>query len=251
MAYEIGEIKKSQQIFSYLLKNHEMSEKNEPALYNAYITDEHVQALVKSQGEEAECSIAWFGGVIYLIPDEDNNFLGFSKNQLKKELCKSGARDKDFYLSQFIILTILVEFYDGKGSVANSRAQMKVGLLQNIIADRLREGAAQMDEEEQDCAGIAFSDMYDAFQALKSSDKGFNGRTSRTTKEGLMSNVLHFLENQGLIIFVEADEMIKTTAKLDNLMNWDLLNQANIDRVRRIVERNHESVKQGKEEDKA
>ena len=65
----------------------------------------------------AESFVERYGGVIRIpIPKEDNNFLGFSKNQLKQALCKSTATDKDYYLSQFVILTLLVEFYDGQGS---------------------------------------------------------------------------------------------------------------------------------------
>ena len=45
-----------------------------------------------------------YGDVVYLIPREDNTFLGFSKAQLKQLLCKSGGTDKDYYLSQFVIL---------------------------------------------------------------------------------------------------------------------------------------------------
>ena len=35
--------------------------------------------------------------------------------------------------------------------------------------------------------------------------------------------------------YVEQDEMIKTTKKLDNFMDWNLLNQNNYKRVLRIL----------------
>lgn len=35
--------------------------------------------------------------------------------------------------------------------------------------------------------------------------------------------------------YVEQDEMIKTTKKLDNFMDWNLLNQNNYGRVLRIL----------------
>ena len=79
MAYEIGEICLSQQIFYYLLKHHELREEVENTLYRAYTEEEQVQNLVKSQAEEAECSVERYGNIIYLIPKEENTFLGFSK----------------------------------------------------------------------------------------------------------------------------------------------------------------------------
>ena len=232
MAYEIDEIRISQEIFYYLLENHELREEEEELLYRAYTQREEIQNLVKSQGEIAESSIERYGNVIYLIPGEENNFLGFSKAQLKAVLCRSNATDKDYYLSQFVILTLLVEFYDGQGSSSKAREYMRVGELQNCISIRLKEGAEHVGEEEEEKNGIAFSNMLEAYEALKSDEKGSR---ARTTKEGFLHYILTFLQKQGLIEYVEQDEMIKTTKKLDNFMDWNLLNQNNYRRVLRVL----------------
>lgn len=233
MAYELGEIRLSQQIFYYLLEHFEIREEDEERLYRAYTEEEQVQNLVKSQAEEAECTIERYGDVIYLIPKDENVFLGFSKAKLKEVLCKSGATDKDFYLSQFVILTLLVEFFDGQGSSSKSREYIRVGELQNCIAQRLREGVENTTPEEEEQKGIAFRNMQEAYEALRSEEKGSR---ARTTKEGFLHGILIFLEKQGLIDYVEEDEMIKTSRKLDNLMDWNLLNQNNYQRVRKVLE---------------
>ena len=231
MAYEFETIRSSQEIFYYLLEHHELCEEEEPLLYKAYAEQEEVQNLVKSQGEIAESNVERYGNVIYLIPKEENNFLGFSKAQLKSVLCKSNATDKDYYLSQFVILTLLVEFYDGQGSSSKSREYIRVGELQNSISERLKEGAGNSLEEEE-TAGIAFSNMLEAYEALKSDEKGSR---ARTTKEGFLYYILTFLQKQGLVEYVEQDEMIKTTKKLDSFMDWNLLNQNNYKRVLRVL----------------
>ena len=232
MAFEYNEIKRSQEIFYYLLKHHELSEDKEPGLYRAYFEKEDVQMLVKSQGEAAECKIERYGNTIYLIPDEGNNYLGFSKSRLKKQLLKSDATDKDYYLAQFVILTLMIEFYDGQGSSAKTRDYIRVGELLNSVSERLREGADRMDEEEQDRAGIAFTDMLEAYESLKSDD---TGRKTKTTKEGFIHSILTFLENQGLIEYVVVDEMVLTTKKMDNFMDWNILNENNFDRVLSVL----------------
>ena len=150
MAYELGEIRLSQQIFYYLLEHNELQEEEEQRLFRAYTEEEQVQNLVKSQAEEALCTVERYGDTIYLIPKEENVFLGFSKAKLKEVLCKSGGTDKDFYLSQFVILTLLVEFYDGQGSSSKSREYIRVGELQNSISERLKEGVANTTEEEEE-----------------------------------------------------------------------------------------------------
>ncbi len=264
MAYELETVRTSQEIFYYLLEHHELREEEEAQLYKAYTEQEEVQNLVKSQGEIAGSNIDRYGNVIYLIPKEDNDFLGFSKAQLKGVLCKSGATDKDYYLSQFVILTLLVEFYDGQGSSSKAREYIRVGELQNCLSSRLKEGAARQAEAEakdemiteraetaetqtemtkrkkgtakrpaaNNQEGIAFTDMMQAYEALRSDDKGSR---AKTTKEGFLHYILVFLEKQGLIEYVEQDEMVKTTKKLDNFMDWNLLNQNNYKRVMRIL----------------
>lgn len=232
MAYELGEIRLSQQIFYYLLEHHELREEEEQRLYRAYTEEEQVQNLVKSQAEEAASTVERYGDVIYLIPKEENVFLGFSKAKLKEVLCKSTGTDKDFYLSQFVILTLLVEFFDGQGSSSKSREYIRVGELQNCISKRLKEGVENTSEEEEEQKGIAFRNMLEAYEALRSDDKGSK---AKTTKEGFLHTIFVFLEKQGLIDYVMEDEMIKTTKKLDNLMDWNLLNQNNYQRIRKVL----------------
>ena len=237
MAYELEDIRIGQEIFYYLLEHHELSEEAAEQLYRAYSESDRIQNLVKSQGEIAQCEIERYGNVIYLIPKEDNTFLGFSKAQLKQILCKSDGTDKDYYLSQFVILTLLVEFYDGQGATSKTRDYMRLGELQNCISARLKEGTERMGEEEEERAGIAFSNMAEAYEALRSDEKGAR---KKTTKEGFLYQILYFLQKQGLIEFVAADEMIKTTKKLDNFMDWNLLNQNHFQRVKRVLEGRNE-----------
>ena len=232
MGYEKEEIHQSQEIFYYLLEHHELCEEKAQILYRAYAEQEAVQNLVKSQGEIALCNIERYGNVIYLIPKEENHFLGCTKPQLKNALCKSNATDKDYYLSQFAILTLLVEFYDGQGSSSKSREYMRVGELQNCISLRLKEGVQQVPPEEEEQAGIAFSNMMEAYEALRSDEKGSR---AKTTKEGFLHNILVFLQKQGLVEYVEQDEMIKTTRKLDSFMDWNLLNQNNYRRILKVL----------------
>ena len=49
MAYTMEDIRKSQEIFYYLLEKHELREEDEQALYKAYTEEEDIQNIVKSQ----------------------------------------------------------------------------------------------------------------------------------------------------------------------------------------------------------
>lgn len=225
MAYTTEEIKISNKIFYHLLRYGELKEGSEE-LYKSYSENENVTELVKELGEASECYVKKYGGVVYLIPKEDNDFIGYSKGELKKTLCKSGANDKDYYLSQFVILTLLVEFYNSQSATSKSREYIKVGEFLNIITDRLKDGIERSHNNEE--SGIAYENILERFEALKSSEKK---SMSKTTKEGFINTILDFLDRQGLIYYIKGDDMIKTTKKLDSFMDWNLLNKNNYNRV--------------------
>lgn len=232
MGFELEEVTLSQKIFYFLIEHRELKEEDDIELYKAYTENENIMDLVKRQGNIAKSLIERYGNIIYLIPDEDNTYLGYSKQNLKSILCKSTATDKDYYLSQFVILTLLVEFYDGQGSSSKARDYLRVGDLLNSVSDRLKEGIEGLDDETEDIEGLAFTNMLEAFEALRSEEKGSR---ARTTKEGFIYNILKFLQNQDLVDFIEEDEMIKTTKKLDQFMDYNLLNKKNYKRVLRVL----------------
>ena len=103
--------------------------------------------------------------------------------------------------------------------------------MQNSISAHLKAGA-ESSREQQEEQGISFAAMYEAYEALRSDEKGSK---AKTTKEGFLHHILKFLEKQGLLVYVEEDEMIQTTKKLDSFMDWNLLNQNHYMRVRRVL----------------
>ncbi len=232
MAYEADEIRCSQEIFYYLLKYRELKEDDEKNLYRQYVENENIQTLVKNQGEVAESNVERYSDAIYLMPKEGNNCLGYTKTQLKSVLCRSGATDKDYYLSQFVILTLLLEFYDGQGVSSKTRNFIRMGDLQNRVSERLAEGAEEFSDEDEEREGIAFHDMLEAYEALKSDE---NNKKYKTTKEGFIHGIVIFLQKQGLLEYVEKDETILTTKKLDQFMDFNILNESNYSRVEKIL----------------
>lgn len=246
MAYEVEVITCSQKIFYYLLCHGALADTDSGAdeLYRAYVENDEVMMLVKNQADIADCRVERYGNTIYLMPDMDNKFLGYTKADLKKEICKPGATDRDYYLAQFVILTLLAEFYDGQGSSCKSRSFLKLGELQNIVSEKLKEGQRieQESEETKDTKDtketiLDYKSMSEAYEALKSVEAGSR---SKYTKEGFVSVICTFLEKQELIIFVAEDEMITTTAKLDNLMEYRILNKENYGKMMEALGVKHE-----------
>lgn len=242
MSYETENITYSQEIFYYLICHGALSDTdaNMSELYRAYVERKEVMDLVKNQARIADSRVERYGSTIYLMPNIDNKYLGFTKADLKKEICKPKATDKDYYLSQFVILTLLAEFYDGQGSSCKSREFLKLGQLQNIVSERLKAGLDMELERENDDTEYSelyenildYKSMSEAYESLKSIEAGSK---SKYTKEGFVSVICNFLEKQGLIIFIPEDEMIKTTSKLDNIMEYKILNKDNYERIMEVL----------------
>ena len=232
MTYNLDEIEQSQEIFSYLLQYHELSERTEKELYKSFIESDAVQLLVRSQAACSDLQVERYENVIYIMPNDDNYFLGFSKSDLKRKLCRSNADDIDYYLSLFVIMILILKFYDGYGTSCKIRDYIKVGDLQNSVSEYLKKGAAVYTEEEQNENGILFTELSQSYESLRSSEKISH---QRTTKEGFIYTILIFLERQGLIQYIKSDEMIKTTSKFDHFMNWNLLDKNNYERVQNIM----------------
>lgn len=227
--YTSEQITTASKILYYLMQHGELSADKERELYKTYSEDEEIMNLVKLQGAECGCTIQKYSGIVYIIPDEDNDFLGYSKADLKKELCRSNANDKDYYLSQFVILTMLSEIYGSSGKSSKSRTFIKYGEILNIVTEKLNRAVQNENIEDiEKRYGIAYTNIAERWEALKSSDKV---SASRTTKEGFVISILNFLENQGLINFIKDDDMIIPTSKLDNFMDWNILNRNNYERV--------------------
>lgn len=227
--YNAEQIAEAMKIYYYLLQHSEMSIDDDKDLYKSYSENEEVMNLVKIYGSESECSIERYNGVIYLIPGENNEFLGFSKSDLKRKLCRSDANDKDYYLLQFIILTLLTAFYNSNGRSSKSRSFIKLGEFLNLVSERLKAAEAYGNIDNiENRSGLAVSNIIEKWDALRGSDAK---TTARTTKEGFMNGIIRFLEEQGLIDYIEADDMIKPTSKLDNFMDWRILNKTHYENV--------------------
>ncbi|MCR5815098.1 MAG: DUF6063 family protein [Desulfovibrio sp.] len=233
MAYSLEEIEQSQAIFAYLLEHHELEQSREPELYRSFLDSEAVQVLLQHQAEYLSVDIARYDDVIYLFPAEDNYFLGFSKSELKQQLCRSNTLEADYYLALFAIMVLILKFYDGYGNSSKIRDYLRFGDWQNSIAEYLKRGMNRYDEAEQNASGLLFTAMSQSYESLRSDEK-LSRR--KTTKEGFLYAIIRFLQEQGLVIYIEKDEMIKTARKFDHFMDWNLLDRNNYSRVLRLMD---------------
>ncbi len=161
-----------------------------------------------------DCRIGYFNNTVYLIPNPENQFLGYSKSELKKRLLKSNQSVVYYYLYMFIILTLLNEFYGTSYGQGKSRSYILTGNLMNRVQENLRLGC----ERQKGSSQVPYERMLMVYDALKSE----LGHKEKNSKAQLFDVVLRFLEEQELIIRVQENDSIRTTSRLDDLAQFVL-----------------------------
>lgn len=216
------------EIFMYLLENGSLSAEKNRGLYDEF-TKNKVMVLVKMYAEKANCEARLINNSVYLIPCEENRFLGYSKSELKSDMLKSNATEQDYHLANFIILTLITSFYSASAGLLKSRFQIKYSEFENLVGSRLMQADDYRDIESlENDSQIAYSSIIDKWNSLKATET--RGQ-SKTTKTGFVLSVIRFLVNQGLVTYYEKDELIKTTTKMDDLVNEIVLNKENFKKI--------------------
>ena len=64
MAYDLNDIKLSQEIFYYLLEHKQLNDRDDGRLYKGFVENEAVRGLTKSQAEIAKVIIAQYNRTI-------------------------------------------------------------------------------------------------------------------------------------------------------------------------------------------
>ncbi|MBO4683745.1 MAG: hypothetical protein J5600_00285, partial [Desulfovibrio sp.] len=208
-------VRKSQDIIAYLLRRRSL-DKSGGEVYEAFFS-ESVSRLVRMQAEALGAQIAYLGEVVYLIPDDGNTFLGFTRAELRNRLTRGGQRSNEergaaYAVAMFAIIVLIQEFYGGSGEADKLRDFLPFGEWQNAIADALQAGVAACGDGGGDAGLMSYPEMLGAWNALISSGEN-NAR--RNTKEGFLGGILSFLKAQKLALLDDMDA-VRVLPKMDH-----------------------------------
>ncbi|MBP7175822.1 MAG: hypothetical protein KBA53_06345 [Thermoclostridium sp.] len=220
-------MKSAVKIFRVLLEQGEISKREQAFLYSAYLETE-VQEALNLFEEEFECRLLNFSDTVYLVPGMNSHMLSMQPGEFRSYF-GSNATNKDVYLSFYILMYILFEFYSGKNKDPKKTDFIQVSHLINRLDERF-ERLAKLEKEELDKAeeehGINLATCIEIWMNLL-----VDHETKRKTKIRMIEAVVDILEDQKLAYMVE--NQIRTTKKLDILMRQYYLNA---DRVKLISE---------------
>lgn len=231
-------LEKAMQIYYFLLKEGELSLKNNKELYLAY-SDNEIRAIVETLARESDVTIEKYNQVVYFIPGEENEVLGIKDSELQR-VVGSDTRKVDLYLSQYIITLIITLFFKGKGANIKSRDFIRVPEVVETITERLKFASSkaniQQEQEEAKFNVVSINDQWTALPLDDSSPK------IRKTKFGYVKSIAGFLEKQGLLQYDPAEEDIRPTNKLTHLMGYNFLNKNRQEIIERLFSREDSAV---------
>lgn len=240
MSYELNEVRKATEILNYLLMRGEISGYAQPDLYLAY-GDSRIREILETQAVALNVQVVNLNSVVYMIPNEDNDFLGVSAADLRTSIRSNGSVE-DGYLAQYIIAVTFDIFFTGAGQHMSSGRLLSINTLAEEVTKRLDTAAARESIREDEATMrfniISLKMLWDSLPLLE------EGRQQQNTigcKLGRLHKIAAFMEKRKLVIYTQSDDDIRPTPRLKNLMLHYFLNSQrkkdleNIIRCQRVI----------------
>lgn len=233
--YSLDDIIKSIKLINFLLEHGELTENDDADLYSLF-SNVNVREILEAYSEESSVSIKKYDDTIYFIPDTDNEFLGYKRAELKKEIFPRGdMKNIDLFMAMYIIILLTAEFYSGKGTNVKIRDLISLGELDEKITERLELFEDEDDNDKYAVTGIAINDISKYWFTLINEDDSEIMRTRRW----YINQVMNFLKKEGLIN-IQDETVIIPTAKFNRLAANYFLNYDRLEYIENILNKKKE-----------
>jgi len=242
--YTLEEIRQAMRLYNYLLSHGELNTEDDKELFQS-LGEPKVREIVETMAEESQVSIKKYDDTIYLIPHVDNDFLGYKRSELKKEIFPRGdMRNIDLFLAMYILLILTAEFYSGKGSTVKIRDLIELGELDEKITERLELFSQTDDKSVDEETGLAITSIAKYWFTLTNEDNA----TVFKTRRWYIAQVMNFLKKENLVQ-IQDYMVIIPTARFNRLAANYFLNYERLEDINRILreksrgEESHAAIK--------
>lgn len=229
--YTLEDIRKAMKLYNYLLTHGELTPSEDKELFQ-YFSDVKVREIIETFEEEASVAIKKFDDTIYFIPGVDNEFLGYKRSELKKEIFPKGEmRNIDLFLAMYIMIHLTSEFYSGKGNNVKLRDLIELGDLDEKLTERLELFKDSEDKSVDETTELAMTDIAKHWFNLINEDDA----TTFKTRRWYISQVMNFMKRENLIN-IQDETVIIPTSKFNRLAANYFLNFERLEDINRILQ---------------
>lgn len=216
MNTNLEDYKIAQQIFYKLLKNGELTEKDNKELFNKYINENGVKEAISCIEQECKIKIVNSFDTIYLIPLPDNDIIGFKLNECNKKL---GENNNEIYLS-YLIMTIIFSEFTSEYAPASF---LEIPNIITLVSESLERSCSKENIEEEEVNNSfnirTSKKIWDSkIKWDESNEKGIK-TTSSKYQIGYIRRIINFLVDQRLVHQIDSEDKIIPTKRFKDLMN--------------------------------
>lgn len=227
--YTLEDIRKAMRLYNYLLAQGELTEKDDKELFQ-YFSELNIREIIGAFEEESRVSIKKYDDTIYFIPEVDNDFLGYKRSELKKEIfTRSEMKNIDLFLAMYIMIQLTSEFYSGKGNNVKIRDLIQLGELDEKITERLELFLDNEDKSVDEESNLAITDIAKYWFTLTNEDDAIALKTRRW----YILQVMSFLKKENLIN-IQDETVIIPTSKFNRLAANYFLNYERLEDINRV-----------------
>lgn len=231
--YILDDIRKAMRLYNYLLERGELDAGGDMELFQ-YFSEGSVKEIIEVFEEESRVTIKKYDDTIYFIPSVDNEFLGYKRAELKKEIfTRTDMKNIDLFLAMYIMLQLTSEFYSGKGTNVKIRDLIQLGELDEKITERLELFLDVEDKSVDEQSGLVITDIAKYWFTLINEDDSAILRTRRW----YISQVMNFLKKENLIN-IQDETVIIPTLKFNRLAANYFLNYERLGDINKILNEN-------------
>ena len=224
MSIKQNDLIMAQRIFNSLLKKGELEEKSNKELYQYYISDEGVREALEIIQRESKVRIKHTNGIIYLIPDMDNEIFRFNINECTNKSLL-GEKQENVYLSYLIMSVIFAEFTNQLAPAS----YIEIPSILSLVDDSLNRSTSKENIYQEEVKA-AFNvkrckDIWDAKPKWNEHDKKGIFTRKSDYQIGCIRRIIVFLQNQNLVKVISDEDKIVPSRRLMDLMNVYFLDE--------------------------
>lgn len=217
----LGKMEKALKIYKKLLEKGQITDTEDKELYFDFKEPE-VRNTLDIMARELNFQIIAAPHSIYLVPNVENNLLGFSVKDIRESI-KKDAKLIDAFLEIYIIMTILYMFYGGKNKNPKQADFLQIKDIVNKLDETLKGTNQEEAERIEERYSINFIQIAEYWKA-----KALIEENKLKTRTGTVLTACKLLKNEKLIIITDDDTEIRATKKLDDLMQYYYLSEERI-----------------------
>jgi hypothetical protein len=229
--YSMDDIKLAIRVYNFLQQHGELTIDGDKELYNSF-NENNVRDILIEIGEEVQVHIKKYDDTIYLIPYVDNEFLGYKRAELKREIFgRTDIKNIEYFLSMYIIIVLISKFYNGGSSNIRTRDLIDIGEIDETITDKLEFLKGNDNNKLEEETNLAISDIAKYWFTLINEDDSAKIRTRRW----YIYQICRFLKNENLVN-IQDETVIIPTNKMNRLVSNYFLDYERLSEINRILD---------------